>query len=46
MGRTLQIKPIIEDYHKGIMKLHGEIILADTFDDALLMYSDMYQETL
>ena len=45
-GELYKIKPVIAEYQKGIMKLHGEIILADTFDEALLMYSDMYHETL
>lgn len=45
-GELYKIKPVIDEYQKGIMKLHGEIILADTFDDALLLYSDMYHETL
>ena len=45
-GELYKIKPVIDKYQKGIMKLHGEIILADTFDEALSMYFDMYQETL
>lgn len=45
-GELYKIKPVIDKYQKGIMKLHGEIILADTFDEALAMYSDMYHETL
>ena len=36
----------MDKYQKGIMKLHGEIILADSFDDALEMYANMYKETL
>lgn len=45
-GELYKIKPVIDKYQKGIMKLHGEIILADNFDEALSMYSEMYQETL
>ena len=45
-GELYKIKPVIDEYLKGIMKLHGEIILADTLDDALSMYFDMYKETL
>lgn len=45
-GELYKIKKVIDKYQKGIMKLHGEIILADNFDEALSMYSDMYQETL
>ena len=28
------------------MKLHGEIILSDTFDNALRKYLEMYHSTL
>lgn len=45
-GEIYKIKPIIEEYGKGIMKLHGEIVLANSFDEALSMYSEMYEETL
>ena len=45
-GELYKIKPIIERYQKGIMKLHGEIIISETFGDALSKYCDMYQETL
>lgn len=45
-GELYKIKPVMDKYQKGIMKLHGEIILADSFDDALKMYASMYKETL
>ena len=45
-GELYKIKHVMDKYEKGIMKLHGEIILANSFDEALAMYFDMYQETL
>lgn len=45
-GELYKLKPVLDKYQKGIMKLHGEIIMADSFEDSLTMYSDMYQETL
>lgn len=45
-GELYKIKAVIDKYQKGIMKLHGEIILANSFDEALAMYFAMYQETL
>lgn len=41
-----KIKPMLETYQKGIMKLHGEIILAGDFKEALNIYLDTYKETL
>jgi len=40
-----KIKPVLEAYGKGIMKLHGEVIMANNFKEALNMYFDMYKET-
>lgn len=45
-GELYKIKPVMDRYQRGIMKLHGEIILSDTFDNALSMYYEMYQQTL
>lgn len=45
-GELYKIKHLIEKYHRGIMKLHGEILIANTFDEALAMYEEMYHETL
>lgn len=41
-----KIKPVLDIYHYAIMKLHGEIILSDTFDDALAQYLKMYNEAM
>lgn len=41
-----KIKPILDVYQYAIMKLHGEIILSDTFDNALRKYLEMYHSTL
>ena len=45
-GELYKIKPVISKYGKGIMKLHGEIILANSFREALAKYFDMFKETL
>ncbi|NLC87879.1 MAG: hypothetical protein GX682_03790 [Clostridiaceae bacterium] len=41
-----KIKPVLDNYNYAIMKLHGEIILSDTFKNALTQYFKMYTETL
>lgn len=45
-GNLFKIEPILKEYQVGIMKLHGEIILAKDFKVGLSMYLDMYKETL
>jgi len=40
-----KIKPVLEVYGKGIMKLHGEVVMANNFNEALSMYLEMYKET-
>ncbi|MDD4761921.1 MAG: flavoprotein [Candidatus Pacebacteria bacterium] len=45
-GDLFKIMPILERYQCGIMKLHGEIILAENFNEALDHYAKMYEETL
>lgn len=45
-GGLFKIAPVLKQYECGIMKLHGEIILARDFDEALARYAKMYEETL
>lgn len=45
-GELYKIIHVINEYHMGIMKLHGEIILASDFNESLNMYSKMYEETI
>lgn len=41
-----KIKPLLDTYQCAIMKLHGEIILSNTFDNALTKYLEMYNQIL
>jgi 3-polyprenyl-4-hydroxybenzoate decarboxylase len=45
-GELFKINPILGSDHCGIMKLHGEIILGNDFNDAIGRYAKMYEETL
>jgi len=45
-GDLFKIAPILNEYQSGIMKLHGEIILANNFEEAISRYAKMYEETL
>lgn len=45
-GELFKIVSILKEYQSGIMKLHGEIILAGNFKEALGRYAKMYKETL
>lgn len=45
-GDLFKIAPVLKEYQSGIMKLHGEIILAGNFNEALDRYAMMYKETL
>ena len=45
-GDLFKIAPILERTQSGIMKLHGEIILASNFNEAFNRYERMYEETL
>jgi hypothetical protein len=45
-GDLFKIAPILKQYGCGIMKLHGEIVIASSFTEALTRYAKMYQETL
>lgn len=45
-GDLFKIMPILKEYMSGIMKLHGEIILASNFNEALNRYAKMYEKTL
>lgn len=45
-GDVFKITPTLRKYKRGIMKLHGEVLLADSFDAALELYEKMYNETL
>ncbi|MDD5396646.1 MAG: flavoprotein [Candidatus Moranbacteria bacterium] len=45
-GDLFKIAPVLKQYKRGIMKLHGEIILANDFNEALRDYLKMYEETL
>jgi hypothetical protein len=45
-GDLFKIAPILKEHQSGIMKLHGEIILAGDFNEALNRYAKMYEETL
>jgi len=45
-GDIFKIVPTLNEYRSGIMKLHGEIILASNFNEALDRYAKMYEETL
>ncbi|MDO8513272.1 MAG: flavoprotein [bacterium] len=40
-----KIQPVLQKYNGGIMKLHGELILARDFDEAMERYLDMYRLT-
>lgn len=44
-GDLFKILPTLRQNQCGIMKLHGEIILANNFDEALERYLKMYKET-
>lgn len=41
-----KIAQVLQQYQCGIMKLHGEIVLANDFNEALERYLKMYKETL
>lgn len=41
-----KIKEVLDKYQYAIMKLHGEIILSDTFENALIQYFNMYKEAI
>jgi hypothetical protein len=41
-----KIAPTLKTHHCGIMKLHGEIVIANDFNKALNRYAKMYEETL
>lgn len=45
-GDFFKIAPILKVHHCGIMKLHGEIVLASGFNEAFDRYAKMYKETL
>jgi len=45
-GELFKIDQILDKYQSGIMKLHGEIILANDFNEGLGRYEKMYKETL
>jgi 3-polyprenyl-4-hydroxybenzoate decarboxylase len=45
-GELFKIDSILKEHQSGIMKLHGEIILASNFNEALDRYAKMYKETL
>ena len=45
-GELFKINSILKEHQSGIMKLHGEIILAGNFNEALGRYAEMYKETL
>lgn len=45
-GELFKIDPILKEHRSSIMKLHGEIILASNFNEALGRYAKMYEETL
>ncbi len=45
-GELFKIDPVLKKHQSGIMKLHGEIILAGNFNEALGKYAKMYEETL
>ena len=45
-GELFKIDNLFKEYQLGIMKLHGEIILASNFNEALSRYEKMYKETL
>jgi 3-polyprenyl-4-hydroxybenzoate decarboxylase len=42
-GELFKIGHILKEYQLGIMKLHGEIILAGNFNEALIRYTKMYE---
>lgn len=45
-GELFKILDVLKEYQYGIMKLHGEIILAESFKDGLKRYHDLYNKTL
>lgn len=45
-GELFKIVHILKEHHFGIMRLHGEIVLADTFNEAIANYYKMYEKTL
>ena len=45
-GELFKVYPLLEKYGLAIMKLHGEIVMGDDFDDALHRYKELYEKTL
>ena len=45
-GELFKILPVLRKYQFGIMKLHGEIILAQNFKEGLRQYQYLYNKTL
>ena len=45
-GELFKISPLLEKFGCAIMKLHGEIVIGESFDQALSRYREMYEKTL
>ena len=45
-GESFKITPLLKKHNFAIMKLHGEIVIGESFDEALLRYHEMYEKTL
>ena len=45
-GESFKIIPLLEKYSSAIMKLHGEIMIGDSFDEALSRYRELLEKTL
>jgi 3-polyprenyl-4-hydroxybenzoate decarboxylase len=44
-GELFKILPVLKEYQVGIMKLHGEIVLAPNFEEGMRRYLHLYNET-
>lgn len=45
-GEVFKILPLLKEHNFAIMKLHGEVVIGNSFDEALSLYYAMYQKTL
>jgi len=45
-GELFKILPVLKEHKFGVMKLHGEIILAQDFKDGVSQYQHLYDKTL
>lgn len=44
-GEYVKIAQLLEKHSFAIMKLHGEIVIGDSFESALALYREMYEKT-